>query len=264
MNGLIHDVRYALRLLRKSPGFTLTAVLTLAFGIGATAAIFSIVEGVLLRPLPFPQPDRLAVLSDHLEGTDFNNGESGVTTPEIAAYQRGTSSFQNLGGYRQNAYELSGAGAPAQINAARMTASMFPVLGVAPIIGRTFTQQEDDGCVQVAVLSYAMWHSRFAADPQILGRKILLHLLIFLVRFLRFHLAHRIALLPPGLDLKLILPVLAGEGLIHAVFLVDCLVLHVFHIVIVRLQRIQIKISDPENRSRHRPHRRLTALRLLF
>jgi putative ABC transport system permease protein len=174
MNGLIHDVRYALRLLRKSPGFAFTAVLTLAFGIGAMAAIFSIVEGVLLRPLPFPQPDRLAVLSDHLEGTDFNNGESGVTTPEIAAYQRGTSSFMNLGGYRQTTYELSGAGAPAQINAARMTATMFPVLGVAPMIGRAFTQQEDDGSLQVAVLSYAMWHSRFGADPEVLGRKILL------------------------------------------------------------------------------------------
>ena len=172
---LLHDIRYALRQLRKAPGFTLTAVVTLAFGIGATAAIFSIVEGVLLRPLPFPQPERLVVLSDHLEGTDLgNNGESGVTIPEIAAYQRGTDSFTSLGGFMQTSYELSGAGAPAEISAARMTASMFKVLGVAPSIGRAFTQQEDDGSVQVAVLSYAIWHSRFAADPQILGRKILL------------------------------------------------------------------------------------------
>jgi predicted permease len=175
MNGLNHDLRYALRQLRKAPGFTLTAVLTLAFGIGATAAIFSIVEGVLLRPLPFLHPERLAVLSDHLEGTDFgNNGESGVTIPEILAYQRGTSSFTSLGGFAQSSYELSGAGAPAQINAARLTASMFAVLGVAPKIGRTFTQQEDDGSVQVAVLSYAMWHSRFGAEPNVIGRKILL------------------------------------------------------------------------------------------
>ena len=172
---LLRDIRYALRRLSKSPGFALTAVLTLAFGIGATAAIFSIVEGVLLRPLPFSQPERLAVLSDHLEGTDFGeNGETGVTTPEIAAYQRETHSFTNLGGFRQTSYELSGAGAPAQINAARMTASMFDVLGVAPQIGRAFTQTEDEGNAQVAVLSYEMWHSRFGADTQVLGRKILL------------------------------------------------------------------------------------------
>ncbi|MGA2634386.1 MAG: ABC transporter permease [Terracidiphilus sp.] len=172
---LIRDLRYALRQLRKSLGFTLTAVLTLAFGIGATAAIFSIVEGVLLRPLPFPQPERLAVLSDHLEGTDFgNNGESGVTTPEIIAYQRGTKAFTSLGGYRPANYELSGVGIPAQINAARMTAKTFAVLGVAPRIGRAFTQQEDEGSAQVALLSYATWHSRFGADPQVLGRKILL------------------------------------------------------------------------------------------
>lgn len=175
MNKFWHDIRYALRQLRKSPGFSLTAVLTLAFGIGATTAIFSIVEGVLLRPLPFLQPGRLAVLSDHLEGTEFGaNGESGVTIPEIAAYQRGTSAFTNLGGFEQSNYELSGAGAPAQISAARMTASIFRVLGVAPQIGRTFTQKEDDGSAQVAVLNYAMWHSRFGADPQVLGRKILL------------------------------------------------------------------------------------------
>jgi len=172
---MLRDLSYALRQLRKSPGFTLTAVLTLAFGIGATAAIFSIVEGVLLRPLPFPQPNHLAVLSDHLEGTEFGgNGETGVTIPEIAAYRRGTSSFASLGGFTPTSYEFSGAGAPEQINAARMTASMFSVLGVAPTIGRAFTQPEDDGSVQVAVLSYSMWHSRFGADPQILGRKILL------------------------------------------------------------------------------------------
>ncbi len=175
MNNFIHDLRYALRQLRKSPGFTLTAVLTLAFGIGATAAIFSIVEGVLLRPLPFAQPERLAVLADQLQGTSLDaNGESGVTIPEIAAYRRGTNSFESLGGYQQTGYELSGVGAPDQISAARMTASTFGVLGVAPRIGRVFTQQEDDSSVQVTVLSYAMWHSRFGADPQILGRKILL------------------------------------------------------------------------------------------
>ncbi len=175
MNHVWLDIRFALRQLRKSPGFTLTAALTLAFGIGATTAIFSIVEGVLLRPLPFRDPGRLVVLSDVLAGTNFGgNGESGVTIPDILAYERYTRGFAGLGGFAQTGYELSGAGAPAQISATRVTASIFPTLGVGPLIGHAFTQQEDDGSVQVAVISYGMWRSRFAGDTHILGRKILL------------------------------------------------------------------------------------------
>ena len=174
---LLRDLRFALRQLRKSPGFTATAVLTLAFGIGATTAIFSIVEGVLLRPLPFRDPGRLVVLSDNLAGASLgsdNNGESGVTVPDILAYERYTRGFAELGGFEQTGYELSGAGAPAQISATRVTASVFPTLGVSPVIGRTFTQPEDDGAAQIAVISYGMWHSRFDGDARILGRKILL------------------------------------------------------------------------------------------
>lgn len=175
LQNSLQDLRYAFRQLRKAPGFTLTAVLTLAFGIGATTAIFSIVEGVLLRPLPFPNPDRLVVLSDILAGANFGgNGEEGVTIPEIPVYQRDAQGFSGLGGYTQTSYELSGAGAPDQVNASRLTASVFPVLGVAPMIGRTFTQQEDQGSQQVAVISYEMWNSRFHGDTNILGRKILL------------------------------------------------------------------------------------------
>ena len=173
MSNLWRDTRFALRQLRKTPGFTLTAVLTLAFGIGATTAIFSIVEGVLLRPLPFAQPDRIAVLSDVLQGAHIGGrGEAGVTSPEIPVYERETRGFASLGGYQQTAYELSGAGAPTQINASRLTASVFHVLDVPPLMGRTFTQQEDADRVHVAVISYALWHSRFDADPRILGRKI--------------------------------------------------------------------------------------------
>jgi putative ABC transport system permease protein len=173
MRNLWLDIRFAMRQLGKSSGFSLTALLTLAFGIGATTAIFSIVEGVLLRPLPFPQPGRLVVLSDILENATLgSNGESGVTAPEIVTYERDTRSFAGLGGYQQTGYELSGAGAPAQINAARLTGSVFPLLGVSPMMGRIFTQKEDTDHAQVAVISYAMWRSRLNGDQQVLGRKI--------------------------------------------------------------------------------------------
>jgi len=174
MESLLQNIRYALRQLRKSPGFTLTAVLTLAFGIGATTAIFSIVEGVLLRPLPFPEPGRLVTLGDVLEGVKYGADAPGVTAPGVRIYMRDTRSFSSLGGYQSSTYELSGAGEPAEINAARLTATMFPVLGVWPLVGRGFTQQEDEESEQVALLSYQTWQSRFHGDPQILGRKILL------------------------------------------------------------------------------------------
>src|SRR5215472_8296620 len=170
-----HELRIALRQLLKSPGFSTTAVLTLALGIGATTAIFSIVEGVLLRPLPFPHPDRLVVLSDILRGAELGGtSEAGVTAPDIRAYTRDTHSFEGLGGYRRLSYELSCIGEPAQVNAARLSGGVFPALGVAPLMGRFFTQQEDDGNVQVAVVSYTLWQSRLHGDANVLGSKILL------------------------------------------------------------------------------------------
>jgi putative ABC transport system permease protein len=173
VDSFVRDLRVTARQLRMSPGFAVTAILTLAFGIGATTAIFSIVEGVLLRPLPFADPGRLVVLGDTVPGLNMgSNGHIGVTIPQILTYERETRGFTALGGFEQAGYELSGAGAPAEISAARVTASIFPLLGVAPLMGRTFTQQEDDGSQQVTVISYAMWRSRFHRDPKILGRKI--------------------------------------------------------------------------------------------
>jgi predicted permease len=174
MDFLLRELRFALRQLRKSPGFTLTAVLTLAFGIGATAAIFSIVEGVLLRPLPFANPTQLVTLGDRLEGVEYDDDSSGVTAPGVRIYIRDTTAFSSLGGYTNATYELSGAGDPATINASRLTASMFPTLGVSALTGRFFTRQEDEGAAQVAVLSYQTWRSRFHGDAHILGQKLLL------------------------------------------------------------------------------------------
>jgi putative ABC transport system permease protein len=174
MLKLFRDMGYTLRQLRKSPGFTLTAMLTLAFGIGATTGIFSIVEGVLLRPLPFPDPARLVVLADIVEGVDYGGDTPGVTAPGVRIYMRDTNAFSALGGYIPTTYELSGATDPAQINAARFTASIFSVLGVSPALGRTFNQQEDDSRAQVAVISHQMWRARFHGDIHVIGQKLLL------------------------------------------------------------------------------------------
>jgi predicted permease len=115
------------------------------------------------------------VLADVLQGADISgNGEAGVTVPDIRNYMRDTHSFASLGGYAGAGYELSGLGDPASVNATRMTAGVFPALGVAPLLGRVFTQEEDDQHQQVAVLSFGAWQSRFHADADILGRKILL------------------------------------------------------------------------------------------
>lgn len=173
MTTLLNDLRYAIRQLRKSPGFTVTAVLTLALGIGATTAIFSVVDGVLLRPLPFRDPGQLVALGDHLQGIDLQTDAS-VTAPDVVAYTRDSKAFSNMGGYTTTGYELSGSVQPVSINAARLGAGVFSTLGVQPLMGRFFTQQEDEDNRQVAVLSYATWKSRFHADPSILGKKILL------------------------------------------------------------------------------------------
>ena len=173
MHGLVLNLRLALRQLRRTPGFALMVVLTLALGIGATTAIFSLVEGVLLRPLPFHDPARLVSISDSLNA-NIPIDDAGVTAAEIRTYLRDTTSFSSLGGYTGFSYELSGRGEPATVNAARMTGGVFPTLGVAPLMGRVFTQQEDDGHATVAVLSYRVWRNRFHGDPGILGTKILL------------------------------------------------------------------------------------------
>jgi len=172
MKNLWLDIRFAFRQLRKTPGFALTAVLTLAFGIGATTAIFSIVEGVLLRPLGFPDPERLVMFGDIPEGVDIGNNPPGATAAGALSYMRDMQVFSGLGAFQQTSYELSGSGDPAQVNASRLSASVFPVLGVSPVLGRVFAREEDEGEAQVAVIGFQTWHGRFHGDPHIVGTKI--------------------------------------------------------------------------------------------
>jgi predicted permease len=156
--------------LRKAPGFSVTVVLTLALGVGATTAIFSLVEGILLRPLPFRDAGRLVLLGDHLAG----GRSTPVTAREIGTYSNATSAFSSLGGYDTTSYELSGGEIPEEVNAARFTAGVFPTLGVDPALGRVFTEQEEDAHQPLAVISYALWLNRYHRDPHILGSAIVL------------------------------------------------------------------------------------------
>jgi putative ABC transport system permease protein len=162
------NFRFAFRQVRQAPGFALIAVLTLALGIGATTAIFSLVEGILLRPLPFSNPDRVVLLGDHL-GSGPNLP---VTAREIGTYSKATGAFSSVGGYASANYELSGGAIPEQVHAARLTAGVFSTLGVQTILGRIFTQQEEDAHQPFAVLSYALWLNRYHRDTHVLGSSI--------------------------------------------------------------------------------------------
>ncbi len=170
MHSIAQDLRFALRQLRKTPGFTLTVVLTLALGIGATTAIFSLVEGILLRPLPFSDPDRLVQLGDHLG----SNTSISVTAREIDTYRRAASAFSSIGAYIGASFELSGGAIAEQVPASRLSASVLPTLGVQPMIGRVFTEQEEDARKPLAVISYALWTNRYHRDPGVVGSSILL------------------------------------------------------------------------------------------
>jgi predicted permease len=168
MFSFAREVRLALRQLWKAPGFSATIVLTLALGIGATTAIFSLVEGVLLRPLAFEDPDRLVLIGDHLG----NNPGIGITAREVKTYESATNAFSSVGAFIGSGYELSGGALPEEIAGTRASASVFPTLGVQPMLGRVFTQKEDDGHEPVAVISYALWLNRFHGDPEVVGKSI--------------------------------------------------------------------------------------------
>src|SRR6266566_581036 len=170
MHGLAQNLRFALRQLSKAPGFTLTAVLSLALGIGATTAILSLVEAVLLRPLPFRDSGQLVLLGDHLGGRP---GMS-VRAREIATYASATEAFSSLGGYITASFELSGQAQPEEVNAARQNSATFPTLRVEPVLGRVFTTQEEDTRQPVAVISYALWTNRYHRDPSVLGSTLIL------------------------------------------------------------------------------------------
>jgi predicted permease len=167
---LWQDLRLATRMLRKNPGFTAVAVLTLALGIGANTAIFGVVNAVLLRPLPFKQPSRLMMLFEGIPKLGFP--KMGFSAPDFAVFERAQKSFESVGVYQNKYFNISGEREPERLMAARISSSVFPMLGAEPMIGRTFTSGEDAPGQNVVILSYGLWQRRFGADPGIVGRNL--------------------------------------------------------------------------------------------
>ena len=173
MNGLLQDIRYSVRQLRKSPGFFFVAVLTLAIGMAATTAIYSIVDSLLLRPLPYPNSTRVVRLWDTFAPRGMM--EISLSEPEFNEY-RGNKSFAYLAGFSTGALTLTGGGVPLRIATGWVTSDFFSVFGTEPFLGRVFSADEyRPGKTQVAVLNYKLWMSRFDGNPDIVGKSILLN-----------------------------------------------------------------------------------------
>jgi len=166
---ILQDLRYGLRMLRKNPGFTAVAVLTLALGIGANTAIFSVVNGVLLRPLPLPDPDRLVVIHD----TQAGAGRTPASYPEYLDWKERGKAFEEVAAYFNTAFSLTGMGEPEQLRALRVSSSLLPMLGLPPKLGRDFLPGEESADAErVAMISSSLWVRRFRGSPEVLGTRI--------------------------------------------------------------------------------------------
>jgi predicted permease len=173
MHILLQDIRYCTRSLRKTPLFTLVALIALAIGIGANAAIFSVVNAVLLRPLPYASPDRLVMVWQSLP--KMGQERLGASPPDYIDYRDRNRAFENMAGFESLDFNLAGEGTPERIKAARVTSSLFPTLGVATLLGRTISISEDQqGADKVVVLGYSLWKRRYNSDRTVLGRTITL------------------------------------------------------------------------------------------
>ncbi|MGH9694746.1 MAG: ABC transporter permease, partial [Bryobacteraceae bacterium] len=171
MDELFNDIRFGMRMIRKSPGFASVAILTLAIGIGANAAIFSFVDAVLLKPLPYPHPEEIVQVWEKPPGYDRN----GVSTMNFLDWKNQNSVFRAIAAETGGSVTLSGGQNPVQLRGSRVSAPYFDVFGIKPVLGRAFAPDEDQpGKDQVVVLSHRIWESRFGADPGVLGRKIAL------------------------------------------------------------------------------------------
>ncbi|HTV13924.1 MAG TPA: ABC transporter permease [Acidobacteriaceae bacterium] len=171
MTALLQDIRYAYRMLFRSPGFAVIAILTLALGIGASTSLFSVVNGVLLNPLPYPRSAQLVAIYEKNAGMD----RAPISYLNFLDWQRATQTLSSLAIYRHNDYNLTGAGQAERVNGFMVSASFLGTLGIHPILGRDLQPGDDHiGAAPVALLSNAFWHRRFGGSPSILGKPIAL------------------------------------------------------------------------------------------
>src|ERR1700690_4058114 len=171
MQTLLQDLKYGARMLVKSPGFTAIAILTLALGIGANTAIFSLIDSVLLRPLPYENPGQLVAFS----GTNAESGLTGilVSYTRFQQVQEQSRAIKSLGAYIPFTMSLTGRGEPEVVNASRITGNFFHVLAVSPALGRDFLAAEDQpGGADVTIISDSFWHNHFGGDPSLIGRTL--------------------------------------------------------------------------------------------
>jgi predicted permease len=172
MTTLIQDLKFGLRMLAKNPGFTAVAVITLALGIGANTALFSLVNGVLLKPLRYAEPDRLVAVYSR----DANFATSSISYPNFLDWVRDNRSFSSLAAYRSDSFTLTGMGEPERVSADMVSANFFPVLGVKPVIGRVFLPEEDQvGAAPAVLISGGLWKRRFGSSPEALGKSLMLN-----------------------------------------------------------------------------------------
>ena len=174
MNRLLQDLRFAVRQLRKSPGFATTTILTLALGIGATTSMFSLVNAVVLRPLPFPGQDRLVWLAAADKSAGGPAVADTLSYPDFIDWRAQSHSFSGIASYRHNGTTLSGDGDAQNIESQIVSADFFRVLGVRPLLGRDFRADEEKPGSHVAMLSHQLWQSTFGGARDIVGRAITL------------------------------------------------------------------------------------------
>src|SRR5437016_4571288 len=169
MQTLLQDLLFGARMLRKNPSFTLIAVLTLALGIGANTAIFSVVNAVLLRALPYPQPERLLVLTEKTRAGQ----RLSIAYPNFQDWREQAKSFMEMAGYRIALYNLTGVDKPARLQARTVSWNFFRMLGVQPQLGRLFVADDDkQGAAHLVLLSHAFWQEKCGGDPAIAGKTI--------------------------------------------------------------------------------------------